>query len=332
VTVYREQVAAALQAVRIKGQARYAWLGRGSRRLPSALLAEMDAAQRRDYLVTCLREDLYASFYCPGRPVPARWELPEPVHADPWLARAMSAANTGRGSWEPGWTVERLEGDEAVVTAPRMRARIPVDDCSTFDGPLRAGSAVRVRMPKELPRLSPGFYTVVSDAVEAHASPRPLVRAYWNVGRAGAPALVRELTSRLNAMEMPFRLKVADHGHRLDRCDAAVLYLAGDAFIDMCATLADIAAVLTAFLQARVPAFTLELAPGVGLAEDIEGEDQSFGARRCALLAEGIVRAYEQGATQLSAQLDVLAATFAEAGVQIDAPYLEPKLGGEHVL
>jgi hypothetical protein len=215
---------------------------------------------------------------------------------------------------------------------PRMRARIPVDDCRTFDGPLRAGSGVRVRMPKELPRLSPGFYTVVSDAVQAHASSRPLVRVYWNVGRAGAPALVQELTSRLNAIGMPFRLKVANHGHLLDRCDAAVLYLVGDAFVDLRETLGDVAAALAPALQARVPAFTLELVPGVGLAEDVEREDQSFGTRRCALLADGIVRAHEQGATKPSAQLDAVAARFAESGVQLDAPYLEPALEGNHVL
>ena len=329
-SVYRDQVVAALAAVTIESETRYAWLGRRSRPLPGMVLAEMDASQRRDYLVTCLREELYASFYCHGRPVPARWGVPEPVYADPSLTRAMSAANGGRGSWEPGWVVEHLEGREAIVTTKRLRARILVDDCRTFDGPLGAGAAVSVRLPKELPSLSPGFFTIVSETSEGPASSRPVVRVYWNAGSAGAPQLVREVTSRLNRIGVPFRLKVADHRRRLDRCDSAVLYLAGDAFARAREAVADIAATLTASLGSRVPAFTLELAPGVGLAEDIEGEEQSFGSRRCALLADAIVRARAWRVAR-AAGLDVVGARFAEAGVRIDAPYLEPRLE-DHVL
>jgi HopA1 effector protein family len=84
-------------------------------------------------------------------------------------------------------------------------------------------------------------------------------------------------------------------------------------------------------LQPHVPAFTLELAPGVGLSEN-DPEAESFGSRRCALLAEGIVRAHEQGIVRDSARVDAVAARFVEAGVLIDAPYLDPSLAGRHVL
>ena len=78
-------------------------------------------------------------------------------------------------------------------------------------------------------------------------------------------------------------------------------------------------------------AATLELAPGVGLAED-GGRRESFGARRCALLADAIVRAHAHGVTEAEARLAAVAARFAEDGVRIDAPYLEPSLAGRHVL
>jgi hypothetical protein len=92
-----------------------------------------------------------------------------------------------------------------------------------------------------------------------------------------------------------------------------------------------VASALADHLPARVPAFTLELAPGVGAAEaDDSGE--SFGVRRCALLADGIVRAHERRITGAGARIDAVAARFAEDGVQIDAPYLEPSLAGRHVL
>ena len=327
---YHDQVAAALRAVTIRGPTRYAWLGRGSRPLPATLAAELDELECRDYLVSCLREELYCSFYCHGRPVPARWGEPEPSFADRGLVAAMSQANTGRGSWEPGWTVERVEGDLAIVASARLRAHVPVSECRASSGAVRPGAVVCVRVPKELPELSPGFYTAISDA--SHPAPLPSrVRVYWNITRVGAPALVGALVSRLNDAGLPFRLKVANHPYRLQRCDAAVLYLRGDVFRAVRATLRDIAARLTADLGPQIPVFTLELAPGVGLAEDA-ADGESFGVRRCALLADGIVRAYARGIKDTDARLDAVAARFAEDGVRIDAPYLEPSLAARHVL
>lgn len=321
---YRRQVAAALEAVRILGDTRYSWLGSGSRPLPKGVREALDAGERRDYLVGCLREELYASFYCHGSPVAARWGEPQPIAGDPWLLSALSEANAGRGRWESGWTVDRIEGDEVVVVNGRLRGRVSVGDCR---GPLRPGTAVGLRAPKERPSLSPGFYTAIGDAdADAGAGDGAIVRVYWSVARAGAPPLMRALTSGLNADGVPFRLKVADHPSRLDRSDAAVLYLPLEAFGLLRATLRKVA--LSTRLRRGTPAFTLELVPGVGLAED-DGASESFGVRRCALLADGIVRAHEQ---RTSKALDVVAGRFAEEGVDLDAPYREPTLAGQHVL
>jgi HopA1 effector protein family len=330
VSRYRDQVAAALGAVTIRADTRYSWLGRASRPLEAYVAAELDEPRRRSYLVSCLREELYWSFYCHGRPVPARWGGPEPMSADPKLAAALSQANSGRGGWELGWTVERLDGEEAVVANSRLRVRVRVGDCRALGGAIRRGAAVSVRMPNELPALSPGFFTVVSDAADL-ATAESIVRVYWNITPAGAPALVGTLSSRLNSERVPFRLKVADHPFRLDRCDAAILYLRGDVFREMHDALRTVATTLAAQLRPQIPAFTLELAPGVALAEDY-GSGESFGVRRCALLADGIVRAYAQDITRADARLDAVAARFADDGVRIDAPYLEPSLAGRHVL
>jgi hypothetical protein len=331
VSRYRDQVAAALEAVTIRGPTQYTWLGRRSRPLPASIEAELDESQRRSYLVSCLREELYHSFYCRGGPVQARRGQPEPA-SDPWLVEAMSQANTGRGSWEQGWKVERLDGDQrAVVTTSRVRARVPLGDCRAPAGLIRPGTAVMVRTPKELRELSPGFYAVVSDAPAGTASSAGVVRVYWNVSQAGAPALVGELTSRLNGEGVPFALKVADHPLRLERCDGAVLYLDVETFLEVRDALGDVAAALTAHLRPQIPAFTLEYGPGVGLAED-DGGGESFGERRCALLADGIVNAHERGVVRAAARVDAVAARFAEDGVLIDAPYVEPSLAGRHVL
>jgi HopA1 effector protein family len=330
VSPYRAAIAAALQAVAIRSPTQYAWLGRVSRSLPPSVRAELDEPRRRAHLVTILGAELYASFYCHGRPVPARWGAFASVSADPWLARALSEANRGRGSWEPGWTICRLEGGDAVVSTPRLRMRIATADCRAPNGQVRVGAAVSVRVPKELPALSPGFFTITGEAGPNRAPSACVIRVYWNVTRVGAPALVEALTSRFNSAQVPFRLKIADHPLRLDRCDAAVLYLEGDDFRAWREMLRQVAISLTAHLRPRIPAFTLELSPGVGLAED-EGVGESFGARRCELLADAIVHAHEHGRAGLRA-LDAVAAHFVEAGVQIDAPYLATSLTGRHVL
>jgi len=327
---YRDQVAAALAAATVRGPTRYAWLGRMSRRLPLSVDAELDDDERRRYLASCLREELYFSFYCHGGPVPARWGAPEPVSADHGFLEALSRANTGHGTWEPGWTVEHVEGEEAVVATPRLRVRVAVSDCHAAAGAVHEGDSVSVHLPSELPSLSPGFFTVLGDASDDGASDAGDVRVYWNVMQAGAPALVAMLTSRLNAEGVPYRFKIADHPFRLDRCDAAILYLDGEVFRSLRAALREQAAALAAHLRPSIPAFTLELAPGVGLAEDDAGE--SFGYRRCAPLAEAIVDAHERGIRRIEDRVEVVAARFAEDGVLIDAPYLEPSLDGRHVL
>ena len=326
---YRLQVAAALGAVTILTPTRYAWFGRRSRPLASSIDAELSQYERRKYLLACLREELYASFYCPGRPVPARWGTPAPAGADPRLVEAMSRANPGRGSWEPGWIVDRLDGEEAVVVHGRLRTRVRLDGCRSASGQVAPGSEVGIRLPNELHELSPGYYTVVGEVADTEP-PASFVRVYWNIGRSGAPALVRTLAARLNGELVPFRMKVANHPFHLDRCDSAVLYLRADVFRALAEALRETAAALTTHLRPRIPALTLELAPGVGLAEDAGGG--SFGQRRCSLLAEGIVRAHEQRLVAPGDQLDAVAARFAEDGVLIDAPYLEPSLAGSHAL
>jgi hypothetical protein len=288
----------------------------------------MDDAARHAYLVTSLGNELYWSFYCRGRPVPARWGESAPLAPDPELAAALSKANTGRGSWQTGWTVERAEDHEAVVTSD-LRVRVPVLDCRT-PGDVRPGAAVSIRVPKEHLWLAPGFYTALSDTA-VDESARAVLRVYWNVTPTGAPALMRALTTRLNASEAPFRLKIADHPFRLDRCDAAVLYLSAGTFAAMRAALLEVAAELTGHLRPSIPTFTLELAPGVGLAEH-DGGAVSFGTVRCRLLAQAIVRAHQLRVSELGERIALAAERFAEGGISVDAPYRDPSLSGCHVL
>jgi hypothetical protein len=261
-----------------------------------------------------------------------RWSSAPGVAADPSLTTALSDANVSDGGRESAWIVDDHNGDEAIVSTRRLRVRVSAFDCRANDGgQIRSGVAVSVPLPKELPALSPGFFMVLgatgSDVV---ASPHT-VRVYWHIAASGAPALVRALTSRLNAETVPFRLKVANHPIRFDRCDAAVLYLPIEAFEGVRAMLAHVAVIMASRLLPRTPAFTLALAPGVGLAES-PATGESFGEHRCRLLADGIVSADERGVASRSSRVDAVIESLAENGVKIDAPYLERSLDGLHAL
>jgi HopA1 effector protein family len=223
---YREQLAAAVRAVGVRGDEGYVWLERARRTVPHSIAGLLDASERRALLVAALRDELYRSFYCHGGPVPSQRGEQPPVAGDSRLVRALSKANCGSGSWEDGWKVESSEGGEIVASTPRLRVRVREDDCRID------GGQADLRLPKELTQRSPGFYLAIGDVTLDQSAER-FVRAYWNVTAAGAPALVRELTSRLNAAGTPFRLKVVNHPARFERCDAAVLYLSGPAFMQV---------------------------------------------------------------------------------------------------
>jgi hypothetical protein len=324
VSPYRGQVAAALAAVSLRGPLGYVWLGRPGRTLPAWLRDGMDDAERRAFLLSSVRGELYASFYCRGRVEPARWREPQPVAGDPWLLEALAAANAGSGGWEPGWSIERIEGEVAVVRSPALRARVPLSACRADDGPPQPGADASLRLASERPGLSPGHLTLVGGELDGD-----VVRVYWHVIAAGAVELVRALTSRLEADGFAYRFKLAHHPLGFNRADAAVLYLRAEDFPPLRTALAGLAEALAHRLRPRVPAFTLPLAAGVGLAED---PGESFGEHRCRLLAEGILEAREHGARGRTARSERVMARFARAGVDIDAPYLEPAMEGRHVL
>ena len=329
---YRDQLAAALRAVTIRSPTEYAWLGQPSRPLPRLVRDALSAVECRRHLVASLREVLYSSFYTTGVPVPVRWNRAHSVAADPGLTKALSDANVGDGGRESAWVVDNYNGAEAVVSTPRLRARVSAADCCADDGgPIRSGVAVSVPLPKELPALSPGFFMVLGAAGSEVVASSQTVRVYWHVTASGAPALVHALTSRLNAETVPFRLKVANHPIHFDRCDAAVLYLPVGAFEGVRAMLADVAVTMASRLRPRTPAFTLALAPGVGLAES-PASGESFGEHRCRLLADGIVGADERGVAPGAARIELVIESLAEHGVKIDAPYLERSLDKLHVL
>ena len=326
---FRAQVAAALEATVIRPSGSWTWFGRRVARAPAHTLGP---AVGRAFRVATLERVLYESFYCPGVPTPSPLqERRVAPRSDPPFAEELSTANVGRGCWEKGWRIEARRGEDLLVgkdglhvlVAP-SRAKVPAG------GPL-TGSPVQIRLPKELPYASPGFYTALGDTDLRVESARGLLRLYFHVVPSAAPNFMAAVTSALNERSIAFRLKIVDSPERFARCDAAVLYVGVADFEYIRPLIHGLSSRSDVRLHERAPAFTKKLRPGIGLAEQ-PASGESFGTDRCRLLAEGIIEAHDLGARRSDERLAVVVAHFGSRGIDLEAPYLEPGSDDRYVM
>jgi len=84
-------------------------------------------------------------------------------------------------------------------------------------------------------------------------------------------------------------------------------------------------------LKPAIPALTKRLADGLGLAEDPGPGGDSFGMHRCRLLADAVVRAHEHSGPG-GARLSDVETRFAEEGLSLDRPYLNPRSADDYAL
>jgi len=320
---YREQIEAVVAATTIRGRLRYAWFGRPSRPPAAAVRRALSPDAQRAYLRSQLQGHLYEAFYTQGGAEPGERPVAGPLpRGSAGFVAALSAANTGRGFWAEGWAVRAVEGDVLIVDRDGLSVAVrPGAQVAVAEAARRIGGQVRVRIPKELPSVSPGFFMVLGD--EPLAEDAPLVRLYWHLTADGATVLVREVTEALNATGIPFRLKALNDPSRYTRCDAGVVYLRRDDYPRAAERLENVYPMVAPYLRPRTPAFTKPLAPGLGLAEDPEGAT-SFGLHRCDLLADGLLEAHAARKQGVRERLEMVEARFARAEITLERPYLNP--------
>lgn len=295
----------------------FSWFGRRSPSLPAKALRSLGPEVAAVYLRSQLSSQLYRDFYCQGyagRSTDGAGNFEGPGR-EQFVAR-LAAVNSGVGCWTDGWRLRSRDEEYVVVEREGLNLVATPHDVMSRDGDGDGG--VRLRLPNESISMLPGFYLAIGDAELARGT--PVVRLYWNLMAEGAEPLIRRATAELNRAGLPFRLKVLDSPARYNRCDAGVLYVRIADYPAVADIVAGIYPDVANWLKTRTPAFTKVLAPGLGLAED-PGPGESFGQHRCRLLAEGLVRAYERR-TPARHRLPVVTARFDEAGISLDAPYL----------
>jgi Lantibiotic modifying enzyme len=176
-------------------------------------------------------------------------------------------------------------------------------------------------MPKELKAISPGFYLALGDVVLYQSNDSPLVRIYLNLSPNGAIRFVSVATSEFNLAQLPFRLKVINQPGQFYRCDTVVLYIKKDDYDRIRNILEKTYSRFSEFLRNESPLFTKPVSRGIGVAED-PGLGSSFGLHRCGILAEAILRAYEQRKKSLRDRLQAVKDTFYEHLIPLEKSYL----------
>jgi hypothetical protein len=319
------QLEDAVGATVIHSATSYSRMGEPSPRLPLNMRGALTPTTARSYLRFALQARLYQSFYRLGRPEPNDGEAPKrSLDGRTPFIDSLSAANQGHGSAEDGWVIRQVHDTTAIVERHGLKIRVRIDECRVPAGTrITAGTSVSLPHPKELPAYSPGFYSAFADRPFRTSSTVPIIRLYWNLTREGAAPFVQTVSERLNHARLPFRFKVLSDPDSYDRCDAAVIYIPMDSYPRAAPIVEQIHAHIAPVLHSATPVFTKPLAPGVGLAEDPPG-GHSFGMHRCGLVADGLIVAYSDAAASLGERVEQVIIRFAEAGVKIDSPFLNP--------
>ena len=294
------------------------------------------SAERRRYLVACLREELYCVVLLPRR---ARCRRAGASRSRVGRRPAAGRRRMSQANARPRELGARLDGRARRRRRRRSSLRSPACARPGRRLPTLAG-AVRPGARRQRPAAE-GAAGAVAGLLHGRSATRPGTST--SAAERGARVLERHAGRRARARaarsprdstrtRVPFRLKVADHPFRLDRCDAAVLYLPGESSA-RCAE-------SSAALAARADAPTC----GRGSRRSRSSSRPASGWRR----TPAAVRASATGAARCS-RMRSCARTSTDrsgsrrastrwrrasprTGVQIDAPYLEPSLAGRHVL
>jgi hypothetical protein len=273
--------------------------------------------------VESVASSLYAGWYTGWSEVPRSGD----IGTGRQFVESLRAAHADSARFEDGWTVLHLWPTGRIVAARAHDRRVldPIDYVSPDRPglPPRPGSTVQAVARRDSVTAQPGYWmTFGSRWVHADGGAGRL-RLYWNAGAASAPALVREITSRLGATGAPYALKLPSDAQAYGRTDAAVLFLPRGAFDAAVPELRRVHAALAPSLAADTPPLTRRLERGLGLAED-PPPGESYGSLRCRLVAEGLVPELARDGVGHDALLDAVCRRLREAGISLDRPYLNP--------
>lgn len=148
------------------------------------------------------------------------------ARTDRHFLEELSLANSGIGTWEPGWTVVGIAGDgRYAVSKGPVRFWVYATGMRSHEQKPGFRSSCRVWVTKEKRHLVPGFYYFVGDSEEPDLPPddgrnRALLRIYWNISADGGSTWVEAVSRIFNETSIPFNAKLLSDPNGYNRADA----------------------------------------------------------------------------------------------------------------
>lgn len=301
---------------------------------------KMPDQMQQKYLSLQLRSFLYGIYYngsmrsalapdAQGNGLPLDLENNTVLGIDVAFYQRLHESNSGQGYFDPSWSVLREESDGSLaVTKGGLRLHIERDKhLQPSQQAVVVGEEVAILMPKN--RVQNGFYMAVSNVgfsrIEDSKSQQVTVRIYFNLTPDGAVAVMGSLTQLLNEMAIPFSFKVLYNPKDYQRYDSGVLYFDKKDYESVARVLDTVYVEHQLHFQPDVPLFTMQLVPGLGLAEEPDqkfGEQESFGMNRCQIVANGLLEAWHQGNDSPEKRVKAIFGQFSLLGIDLQRPYL----------
>ena len=273
-------------------------------------------------LLDALKNHLYQIFHCRQSGNQQQMFTAHNYSDNRNFVEMLSNANTGIGTWEPGWEVYKIERNERLVVKKNgINIWLHPYQFLPLDGNhIEIGSKGYVSMVKEFRDLLPGFYMANGNiSLEEHSS---IVRIYWNIVSDGATPLMNNLTTKLNTDKIPFQFKILNDTNYFNRADAGVLYLNKKDIEKATAALSHLYRNIKSFSRADTPLLAKRLAPGISLAEDPETGD-SFGQNRSRILAESFYEIYKKNISETEEKIEEIRKYFLTKDIDLNRPYLK---------
>ncbi len=280
--------------------------------LPEEAIArfqKMPEQMQQKYLSLQLRSFLYGIYYSGSmrkalaldteeNNLPLDLENNTVLGVDLEFYNRIHTSNNGQGYFEPGWLILQEEEDGSlVVKKGGLKLHIERDKhLQPAEQNAVIGDSVVIKMPKN--RVQNGFYVSIGDArANLHQNGSVLVRIYFNLTPDGAVGVMGSLTQQLNERNIPFDFKVLYNPQDYQRHDSGVLYFDKSNYELVHQILQKVYQKNQSYFKVEVPLFTLQLAPGLALAEEPDrkfAERESFGMNRCQIIANGLLEAWYQ--------------------------------------
>jgi hypothetical protein len=268
-----------------------------------------------------LTEHLYQRFF-------VRWVQPPPglhrsfdVAGAPAFVERLSREVGDAAYWEEGWWVEQASPGGTFVSNGEVRLFVR-DPRELRPRRAQPGEHVRVRLPCALPAAVPGFFALVSRRGRFRRE-RPHIRVYMNLTPAGAVGMAGAL-ARLETAR--FEAKVVNDPAGYGRCDTGVIYVEPGSFEVLAALVRRLERRHPRWWRAGTPPLTFPLGRGSAVAESPpeppEGATESYGQRRCRLVAAGVLAALAGSAPPGEAWRTCVSAAFAQEGLSLERSYV----------